>query len=127
MGHSIRRRASPPTPKLRTHDSNKGRYTRKEKAEYEGKDTLLKYYRWEIINQIGYVISTLIACAGLFNYEKFLQFTYTYKMIVPIVIGTASILITYFISKTYNMLLFITDVHTSYNEKLYLRACDAQK
>ena len=91
----------------------------KRKAEHEAKDTLFKYYRLEIINQIGYIISTLIACAGLFNYETFLQFTYTYKISIPIVIGAVSILITYFINKTYNILLFITDIHTSYNEKLF--------
>lgn len=77
----------------------------KGKAEHESKDSLCKYYRLELINQIGYIISTLIACVGLFKLEIFLQFADTYKMSIPIVIVIVSILVIYFGGKTYNLLL----------------------
>ena len=91
----------------------------KGKAESEERNDLLKYYRLEIINHIGYIISTIIACGGLLHMEIFLQFANTYKISIPIVIGIAFALITYFISKTYYFLSFIYNIRARYNEKLF--------
>ena len=90
-----------------------------ENVESEARDDLLKYYRLEIINHIGYTISTIIACGGLLHMEIFLQFANTYKISIPIVIGIAFALITYFISKTYYFLSFIYNIRARYNEKLF--------
>ena len=90
-----------------------------ENVESEARDDLLKYYRLEIINHIGYIISTLIACGGLLHMKTFLQFADTYKISVPIVIGVVLTLITYFISKTWYLLSFIYNIRARYNEKLF--------
>lgn len=72
-----------------------------EKTEKEAKDLLQKYCRLELINNIGYIISTLIIVVGLFNFDVFLHFIYFYKIIIPIMTGVIFIILVYLVSQTF--------------------------
>ena len=83
-------------------------------------DAALKHYRFEALNHVGYIASTIIALAGLLNYGAFQQFAQTYTFSIPIAITTALVLIMYFINRTSH--LFITyNIQLRNNLKPYIK------
>ena len=87
------------------------------KVELEAKDALLKYYRLEIINHIGYIISAVISLVGLFNLETFIQIVKTYEISIPIIIVVSFFLLEYLFNKIRHLLNVISDINKAKHYK----------
>lgn len=62
-------------------------------------DVLGRYYRYELMNHIGYILATVAAFVGLFRMELFLQFVSLYRMVTPVVSVIFISLIIYFATR----------------------------
>ncbi len=70
-----------------------------ERMKIKVETDLERYYRYELMNHIGYMLATVAAFVGLFRMDLFLQFVSLYRMVTPVVSVIFISLIIYFATR----------------------------
>ena len=84
-----------------------------EESGQEVEDKWIKVYRLEVINHIGYIISTIVVVFSLFNWDMFLKVVNIYQISLPIIIGVVFIFLVYFAERFFLSLIFCIKNFTS--------------
>lgn len=87
-----------------------------EKAEKEVKDTLHKYYRLDMINHIGYIISIIIIVVGLLNLDVFLHFINVYKILIPVMTGIVFVVLTYLVNRIFHLSSYLSAPYRDFSK-----------
>jgi Na+/glutamate symporter len=57
-----------------------------------------RIYKFELLNNIGYIVATLVISMGLLSFELFREFMGLNRLLGPVVLGTIACLLAYFTS-----------------------------
>jgi hypothetical protein len=60
---------------------------------------VLRYYRSEVVNNVGYILATLIVAVGIFGFDFFRGLMGPGRLFGPVVLGALACLMAYFASR----------------------------
>ena len=58
-----------------------------------------RIYKFELLNNMGYIVATLVISMGLLSFELFREFMGPSRLLGPVVLGTIVCLLAYFMSR----------------------------
>ena len=85
------------------------------KARTETRKARLRCCKVELLNHVGYALSTIATVTGLLNYQTFLQIANTHRTIIPLTLIAASLTIAYSLSKTSSLLSKLNNIKKAVN------------
>ena len=62
-------------------------------------ERIARIYRYELLNNAGYVVATLVISMSLFSFDFFKEFMGPGRLLGPVVMGAMACLLAYFMSR----------------------------
>ena len=62
-------------------------------------ERIARIYRYELLNNVGYIVATLVISMSLFGFDFFREFMGTGRLLGPVVMGAMACLLAYFMSR----------------------------
>ena len=62
-------------------------------------EQMARIYRYEQLNNVGYIVATLVVSMSLFSFDFFREFVGSGRLLGPVVMGTMACLLAYFMSR----------------------------
>jgi len=62
-------------------------------------EQMARIYRYELLNNVGYIVATLVISISLFSFDFFRELIGPGRLLGPVLMGAMACLLTYFMSR----------------------------